>query len=309
MQEEVFDLDYEELPANTPLWLSMAAGSIAGIMEHTVMFPVDAIKTRMQVAGAGEAYKGLLSSISAVTSSEGTFALWRGVVSVVLGSGPAHALHFAIYETITSLGQKNGHASTPSTRVSALAGAAATITSDAFMTPFDVIKQRMQLQSGNTNLLRAASQIWRNEGISAFYVSYPITIMMNIPFTAINFAVYDNVSHMLNPQRRSDPLAHCLSGGIAGATAAAVSTPFDVIKTLLQTRGATTDAKARSLNSVKEAAKYIYQQRGLMGFTVGMKPRVLFNMPSTAICWTVYETAKFYISSATQGSPSTVLAN
>lgn len=304
MNQDSAELDYEELPANTPLGLSMAAGSIAGIMEHTVMFPVDAIKTRMQVAGAGEAYRGLLSSISMVTSSEGVSALWRGVVSVVLGAGPAHALHFAVYETITSLGQKNGHASVPSAKISALAGAAATITSDACMTPFDVIKQRMQLHRGNTNVFRTASHIWRTEGLSAFYVSYPITVMMNVPFTAINFTVYDSVSHVLNQNRRNDPLAHCLSGGIAGATAAAISTPFDVIKTLLQTRGVTQDANARSLNSVKEAAAYIYHKKGLMGFTIGMKPRVLFNMPSTAICWTVYEMAKFYINLATSGSAS-----
>lgn len=303
MDATLDEVDYEALPTNTPLGLSMAAGSIAGIMEHTVMFPVDVIKTRMQVAGAEKAYTSLFRSISKVTSSEGVLALWRGVGSVVLGAGPAHALHFAVYETITSLGQDNGHASVPSAKISALAGAAATITSDAFMTPFDVIKQRMQLQIGNTSsILRTTTSIWKSEGVSAFYVSYPITVMMNIPFTAINFAVYDRFSHILNPDQKNNPAAHCVSGCIAGATAAAISTPFDVIKTLLQTRGVTTDVNARSLNSVKDAAMYVYKRQGLMGFTLGMKPRVLFNMPSTAICWTVYETAKFYIKSATNTS-------
>ena len=32
----------------------MIAGALAGIAEHCVMFPVDTVKTRMQIAGAGE---------------------------------------------------------------------------------------------------------------------------------------------------------------------------------------------------------------------------------------------------------------
>lgn len=300
MSQDRQEVDYEELPVNTPLSLSMTAGAIAGIMEHTVMFPVDAIKTRMQVAEASEAYRGVVSSISAVSATEGAFALWRGVASVVMGAGPAHAIHFAVYETVTNFGQQNGHVSEPTAAVSALAGAAATISSDALMTPFDVLKQRMQLQNGaGVSMTATAAKIWANEGLSAFYVSYPITLLMNMPFTAINFAVYDQVSHFLNKQRKNDPLAHCISGGIAGATAAAVSTPFDVIKTLLQTRGVSLDQRARSLNSVSEAVKYIFEKRGFGGFFRGVKPRILANMPSTAICWTVYEMAKYYISAST----------
>ena len=180
-----------------------------------------------------------------------------------------------------------------------MAGAAATISSDALMTPFDVLKQRMQLQSNaGASILKTAARIYSNEGISAFYVSYPITLLMNVPFTAINFTVYDQVSHLLNAQRKHDPLVHCVSGGIAGATAAALSTPFDVIKTLLQTRGVSPDKEARDLNSVSEAARYVYRKNGMVGFLRGVKPRILANMPSTAICWTVYEMAKFYIVSA-----------
>lgn len=289
------DVDYEELPANTPISLSMAAGAIAGIMEHTVMFPVDAVKTRMQVAGSSNVYRGIVSSLSAVSSTEGSLALWRGVASVVMGAGPAHAIHFAVYETVTNLGQANGHASAPTAGVSALAGACATISSDALMTPFDVIKQRMQLKNGNKSMMSTAAKIWAKEGFSAFYVSYPITLLMNVPFTAINFTVYDRISHILNSRHTHDPLTHCISGGLAGATAAAVSTPFDVIKTLLQTRGVSTDERARNLNSVSEAAKYVYEKNGAKGFFRGVKPRILANMPSTAICWTVYETAKYYI--------------
>lgn len=284
--------EYESLPANTPLGISMAAGAVAGIMEHTVMYPVDAIKTRMQVMGSSNIYKGVIHSLTRVSASEGAFALWRGMLSMIMGAGPAHAVHFAVYEKVISM-QARGH-DTNSPLVSAVAGAAATTCSDALMNPFDVIKQRMQLHGGSS-LLRTAGTIYSKEGFKAFYVSYPTTLMMNVPFHVVNFSVYDTCSALLNPDRRRDPLSHCISGGIAGAAAAAISTPFDVVKTLLQTRGIATDPAARDLRGFVDACKYIARTQGLVGFFNGIKPRIVVNMPSTAICWTVYEMTKFYL--------------
>merc|ERR1712230_31202 len=43
------EIDYESLGATAPIGVSMLAGSLAGITEHAVIFPVDSIKTRMQV--------------------------------------------------------------------------------------------------------------------------------------------------------------------------------------------------------------------------------------------------------------------
>lgn len=56
---------------------------------------------------------------------------------------PAHAVHFAVYEAAKKgLGET---AAETSFAGAAAAGAAATVVSDACMTPFDVIKQRLQV--------------------------------------------------------------------------------------------------------------------------------------------------------------------
>jgi Mitochondrial carrier protein len=39
-----------------------------------------------------------------------------------------------------------------------------------------------------------------------------------------------------NPDRSYNPLCHVVSGGVSGAVAAAVTTPLDVCKTLLNTQ-------------------------------------------------------------------------
>ena len=43
-------------------------------------------------------YSGVSQTFKFVASTEGLKALWRGINSVALGAGPAHAIYFATYE-------------------------------------------------------------------------------------------------------------------------------------------------------------------------------------------------------------------
>lgn len=130
------------------------------------------MQTRMQVHDSAVVYRNMSSAISSITSTEGAARLWRGVFSVILGAGPAHAVHFGTYEFVKSQGRRsqmfnepvnNGmrlflaaeevhshasryrfailslaHADTRSLFCdTALAGASATIAGDGFMNPFD----------------------------------------------------------------------------------------------------------------------------------------------------------------------------
>ena len=109
----------------------------------------------MQVYTASPAavYTGIGNAFSRISSTEGARTLWRGVASVIAGAGPAHAVYFGTYEVVKELagGNRAGHQFAATceltsihyaevdahTLASAIAGAAATITSDALMNPFD----------------------------------------------------------------------------------------------------------------------------------------------------------------------------
>ncbi|GME68829.1 unnamed protein product [[Candida] boidinii] len=362
------EIDYESLPENSPIVAQLFAGAFAGIMEHTVMYPIDAIKTRMQASssssnqfGKNKLPTGIIASVSRITSLEGTMALWRGVSSVITGAGPAHAVYYMVFEStkttlcnnLISNRKTNNNLVTDEKHplIASISGIAATITSDALMTPFDVIKQRMQLNeelrnssktkaassaatsasvaatsattttaasnaslaststtSSNTKalksinnssskntLLRTAFQIYKNEGMSTFFISYPTTLILSIPFAAINFGVYEYCSNILNPNQAYNPLLHCVAGGVSGAAAAAVTTPFDCIKTALQTKAISTEPLIKNANGFTDAARALYRIGGYSAFLKGLRPRVVFNVPSTAISWTAYEMAKAYL--------------
>ena len=279
----------------------------------------------MQVFTASPAamYTGIGNAFSRISATEGLRTLWRGVSSVILGAGPAHAVHFGTYEFIKeftggndegshwistgefrylSLGIFVNDPSPPAT-----AGASATIASDALMNPFDgvlirqthhlladqmntVIKQRMQIhQSQFRSVFDCARTVYRNEGLSAFYVSYPTTLTMTIPFAACQFAVYEQTKKFLNPNGEYSPVTHVIAGGMAGAVGAAVTTPLDVAKTLLQTRGTSHDPEIRSCRGMLHAFRIIWMRDGLRGFSRGLTPRVLTHMPSNALSWLSYE--------------------
>ncbi|KAG1741154.1 mitochondrial carrier domain-containing protein [Suillus lakei] len=293
MAEEV---DYEALPSNASLGVNMLAGALAGITEHAVMFPIDSIKTRMQVFATSPAavYTGIGNAFTRISSTEGMRALWRGVSSVILGAGPAHAVHFGTYEAMKEL--TGGNAAGNQWLATSLAGASATIASDALMNPFDVIKQRMQVhQSEFRSVFTALRVVYQKEGIAAFYVSYPTTLTMSVPFTAVQFTVYEHMKKLLNPSGDYSPVTHMIAGGMAGGVAAGVTTPLDVAKTLLQTRGTSHDLEIRRVGGMLDALRIIWRRDGIKGFGRGMSPRVLTHMPSNALCWLSYEFFKVAI--------------
>jgi len=326
-QEQIFtpeEIDYESLPKGTTLSSQCIAGATAGILEHTVMYPVDALKTRMQsinqsftIRYTSTKLHGVFKSIYKISANEGWLSLWRGTSSVILGAGPAHAVYFGTYEYVKSKlideikekDEDEGQVNLHHFFKIGIAGSAATIVSEALMNPFDVIKQRMQLSQGTPqrskvevhhgiqgeNMIQMMQKIYKKEGFKAFYYSYPTTITMTIPFTVLNFIMYESTIKIINPQGIHDPLKHCFAGGIAGGVAAAFTTPLDCIKTLLQTKGESLDPKIRNTNTLIDAFKIIYINNGPKGFWKGLKPRIVANVPSTAICWTAYEMAKYYL--------------
>ncbi|KAK9758414.1 hypothetical protein RND81_01G228000 [Saponaria officinalis] len=222
-------------------WQFMVAGSVAGCAEHMAMFPVDTIKTRMQAlgscpiksAGVGAAFRSILKS-------DGPAGLYRGIAAMGLGAGPAHAVYFSVYE----LCKKALSGGNPKNHLAhAASGVCATVMSDAVLTPMDMVKQRLQLSGGAggayTGVWDCVKQVLKNEGFGTFYASYRTTVLMNAPFTAVHFATYEAAKKGLvdiAPHNGDDEtlIVHATAGAAAGALAAFVTTPLDVVKTQLQ---------------------------------------------------------------------------
>lgn len=64
-------------------------------------------------------------------------------------------------------------------------------------------------------------------------------------------------------ERLYSPTAHMVSGALAGGIAAAITTPLDVCKTLLNTQ------QSVKLNGMVQAVKTVYRLRGISGYFRG----------------------------------------
>ncbi|XP_071521243.1 mitoferrin-1-like [Panulirus ornatus] len=286
--------EYESLPTSN-VGVHMTAGAVAGVMEHCVMFPIDSVKTRMQsLAPSPEAaYRTIREGLVKMMNSEGILRPMGGVNAVIIGAGPAHAFYFSAYEGIKlTFGTSN---SFQNHLVNAGAGCGATLLHDAIMVPADVIKQRMQMyNSPYSSCFDCLRKLYQSEGLSAFYRSFTTQMAMNLPFHAIHIVTYEKIQGLLNPERAYNPKAHVVAGAAAGAVAAACTTPLDMCKTLLNTQEASAlvHLKQSQVVGILGALRSIYVMNGFTGFFKGIQARVLYQMPGTAISWSIYELFK-----------------
>lgn len=57
----------------------------------------------LNVSSTTAVYSGMTNAVTKISSSEGLKVLWRGVASVILGAGPAHAIQFGTLEAVKEL--------------------------------------------------------------------------------------------------------------------------------------------------------------------------------------------------------------
>lgn len=308
--------DWEERSADTALWQHIVAGGMAGMAEHAVMYPLDCIKTHVQVAhkeaaaagtGAGAPTAGAVEVARDMVARRGVLSLWRGI-GVTLGAVvPAHAMMFAAYEGILDAGGAHStqHADASPTRVALvgfLAGGVSTLFHDATMVPAETIKQRLQLgyyRDAGHALKRMAAT-----GGGSLFRALPTTLATNVPYASLMMMSNESLRRLLNPTGAFSLPTFLTAGAVSGALAAAATTPLDVVKTRLQTQGlGRAHASTGELHGAPQgfkvryrgfadAARAVYESGGVHGFFRGMGPRMLQTGPSCALSWCAYESAK-----------------
>ncbi|KAJ3132650.1 hypothetical protein HK101_004579, partial [Irineochytrium annulatum] len=211
------------------------------------MHSMDTVKTKMQgqLTLNNDKYSGLVQSLRLIVKEEGYRGLFSGILAAASGSLAGTLLYFTFYEGLKRPLLDAGYNPTASYLFAAAVGDVAAST---LYVPSEVVKTRLQLQGrpGNPNAISqrgykgsvdAFWSIYRKRGIRGLYYGWGATLIRDVPFTAIQFSLYENLkTFMLHRYCEGDEsqvtyVHDMISGGVAGTIAGGITTPLDVCKT------------------------------------------------------------------------------
>ncbi|KAL0331224.1 UNVERIFIED_CONTAM: Mitoferrin [Sesamum angustifolium] len=266
------------------------AGAMAGIFVSLCLHPMDTVKTVIQSCRADQ--KPLHSIGKSIIAERGMSGLYRGISSNILSSAPISAVYTFTYESVkkslTPLLPREYHSLAHCT-----AGGCASIATSFIFTPSERIKQQMQVGSHYRNCWNALIQVVQKGGFPSLYAGWGAVLCRNVPHSVIKFYTYESLKPIMSSSIQSNAQANTsvtlVCGGLAGSMASLFTTPFDVVKTRLQTQipGSTT-----TYNGVFNTLKEIGKHEGLKGLYRGLTPRLVMYMVQGALFFASYESFK-----------------
>ncbi|KAH9077040.1 S-adenosylmethionine transporter [Lactarius deliciosus] len=258
---------------------SLIAGGLAGTSVDLLFYPIDSIKTRLQ-------------SDRGFYKAGGFRGVYNGVASVVVGSAPGAAVFFCTYDTLKRVLPTPPHLAPVNHMISASIGEVAAC---LIRVPTEVIKTRSQASSYGAmanSSLATAKLVWKADGLKGFYRGFGTTVMREIPFTSLQFPMYEffkhRLSHLLYHKPSSlRPYEASLCGSAAGGIAAALTTPLDVLKTrvMLDLRDPSHPAYLPPLRRLRQ----IYVTEGIGSLFAGVVPRTMWISAGGAVFLGMYE--------------------
>ncbi|PGH36975.1 solute carrier family 25 (mitochondrial S-adenosylmethionine transporter), member 26 [[Emmonsia] crescens] len=300
--------ELEPASADPSLWTrSLLSGAVAGLTVDLSLYPLDTIKTRLQQA---RKHTGSSAKHSAPSLRQTVRGIYAGLPSVLLGSAPSAASFFIVYDSVNRYLLPPPSSSSASTPVSwqhailthSLASSLGEISACAVRVPTEVIKQRAQagLFGGSTLLALKDILSLRHAGsgsandlrrrglglvIRELYRGTSITIAREIPFTVLQFTMWESMKDAYASRNNAGKDARtvpgsgstgvgaapsALFGSLAGSVAAGLTTPLDVVKTrvMLARRGGSDNIR------VRDVVRGIIKEEGFGAFWRGVGPRV-----------------------------------
>jgi Mitochondrial carrier protein len=127
-------------------------------------------------------------------------------------------------------------------------------------------------------------------GLNGVYNGLGATLLRDVPFTSIQFTIYETLKPQFEPSMARDAIV----GAFAGTVAGFVTTPLDVCKTYLQTQQKPQpkfvgSAPTPYYNSIWACLKGVYERRGIPGLFTGARIRSFWTGAHSLIMLSMYE--------------------
>ncbi|TKR67434.1 hypothetical protein L596_023586 [Steinernema carpocapsae] len=262
------------------------------LIEVCLMQPLDLIKTRLQLGGATQ-YKGVYDCFVKIVRKEGLLGFYKGILPPILAETPKRATKFFTFEQYRLIFDREGVSQTVAV---SLAGALSGCTEALVVTPFEVVKVRLQAQADiaikeQKSAATVAREIARAEGYgtTGIYRGLTATLARHGIWNLVYFGGYHNMKWIV-PEKKTDPTGNLFGrlglGFCVGSLASAANIPFDVAKSRIQ---GPQPNDVRIYTGCLQTVKLVYQQEGFRALYKGLVPKIMRLGPGGGIMLVAYE--------------------
>ena len=272
------DEDWEEWDGRSPFWAHCLAGSIAGVVEHAAIFPLDTVRTHIQVCAAclqrnlknaSSSYSsGIFTSPPSASSSlDLVSSHFRGSAGSSTASASAsnqQRLPLGMIQTIRYLVNEP--------------------VLDAAVHGTTTIPSQPQNTLTSISSVAAVSTKQAVAGWSRLFRGIQAVLVGCVPAHALYFSSYEVVkAAFLKEDGRASTIGSSLAGAAAVTSHDLIMTPLDTVKQRLQI-GHYVDAR--------HAARSIYQNEGFVALYRSFPITLLSNIPYGMVMVSTHEACK-----------------
>ncbi|KAI1387701.1 mitochondrial 2-oxodicarboxylate carrier 1 [Hypoxylon trugodes] len=292
-----------------PFIYTFAAGAVAGISEILTMYPLDVVKTRVQLqtgkATGADAYTGMLDCFQKIVRNEGFSRLYRGITAPILMEAPKRATKFAANDEWGKFYRKAFGAEKMNQSLSILTGASAGATESFVVVPFELVKIRLQDKASAgkySGMIDVVAKTIKNEGLLAMYNGLESTMWRHVLWNAGYFGCIFQVKELLPKAdtKKGEIINGLISGSVGGTVGTILNTPMDVVKSRIQ-NSPKVAGQIPKYNWAWGACATVMKEEGFGALYKGFLPKVLRLGPGGGILLVVFTSVMdFFRSMKTQ---------
>jgi len=280
-------VDAMSKPGELAPWESAIAGASGAVIANALVYPLDIVKTRLQVqikkkgqvhlhTAEHHHYDSTLDAIRKIVEHEGITGLYSGINGSLIGVASTNFAYFYWYSVVRTLYTKyrEGHPGTAAElSLGALAGAIAQI----FTIPVAVITTRQQTQpkSMKKGLFETAQEVIESEdGWSGLWRGLKASLVLCVN-PAITYGAYQRLKDVIFPGKaRLRPWEAFMLGAISKSIATLCTQPLIVAKVGLQSRPPPA-REGKPFKTFPEVMAYIIEHEGPLSLFKGIGPQLM----------------------------------
>ncbi|KAL4956680.1 mitochondrial carrier domain-containing protein [Aspergillus filifer] len=270
-------------------WGSAVAGATGAVLANAIVYPLDLVKTKLQVqvkkaddekerSTDDVHYKSTWDAITKIVDKEGIEGLYSGMAGSLIGVASTNFAYFYWYSVVRTL-----YISTerlpkpPGTAIELSLGAVAGAVAQVFTIPVAVITTRQQTQpkGDKKGLIDTGKEVINSEdGWSGLWRGLKASLILVVN-PAITYGAYQRFKDILFPGRTSlKPWEAFLLGALSKAMATIATQPLIVAKVGLQSRPPPA-RNGKPFKTFSEVMKFIVQNEGPLSLFKGIGPQIL----------------------------------